>query len=643
MVFRILLTTAMLATFSALIVAQGQAQDTFQGNSELWPKVRSPYAKDEAVERRVEALLGRMSLEEKVGQTIMAEIQSISPADVKRYHIGGLLNGGGSFPNKKRDGPFLAWLGAANAFYEASADESDGHVGVPVLWGTDAVHGVNNVVGATLFPHNIGLGAMRNPALMRDIGTATARELLATGIPWTFAPTVAVARNIRWGRTYESYSEDPELVAEYGKEIVLGLQGHPALDNAFAADKVIATAKHFIGDGGTQGGTDQGDTQVPEAELRDIHGLGHLTAIGAGVQTVMATFNSWNGLKTHGNPYLLTDVLKERIGFDGFVVGDWNGHGQIEGCTNADCPQAYNAGVDMIMVPEDWNGLRRSTIGHVRKGTIPMARLDDAVRRILRVKIRAGLLDRGKPSEWLLAGQEELIGHPKHRAVARMAVRQSLVLLKNNGVLPLAADQRILVAGPGANNIPMQAGGWSVTWQGDETSNADFPGATSIHAGLSQAVRAAGGEALLSVEGRFDQAPDAAIVVFGEQPYAEFEGDLGDSVAFEDSDTLNLLRRLSAQEIPTVAVFLTGRPRFVTPFIEQADSFVVAWLPGSEGQGVADVLLRASDGRVAHDFSGKLSFSWPKKPEQRPQNVGAEGYDPLYPFGFGLGYGAPPR
>lgn len=627
-----------LAMIGAMSAAAAFAQEPRDPG--LWPKVRSPYAADETVERRVDDLLSRMTLEEKVGQTIMAEIQSISPADVKRYHIGGILNGGGSWPERKRNGPFLAWLGVANAFYEASVDDSDGGVAIPVLWGTDAVHGVNNVVGATLFPHNIGLGAMHDPVLMRDIGTATARELLATGIPWTFAPTVAVARDIRWGRTYESYSEDPSLVADYAKEMVIGLQGHPALGNALAADRVIATAKHFIGDGGTLGGDDQGDTVLDEKALRDLHGPGHFFAIGAGVQTVMASFSSWNGGKLHGHKYLLTDVLKDRMGFDGFVVGDWNGHGQLEGCSDSDCPQAFKAGVDMIMVPEAWNGLRRTTLRQIRNGEIPMARLDDAVRRILRVKIRAGLFEKGRPSDWLLAGQEALLGHPLHREVARKAVRKSLVLLKNDDVLPLGADQTILVAGEGADNLPMQAGGWSVTWQGDDTGKEDFPGATSIYEGIRQATEAAGGSAILSEDGDYnaDTPPDAAIVVFGERPYAEFEGDLGDSLAFEDSDTLDMLRRLKADGIPTVAVFLTGRPRWVTPFIDAVDAFTVAWLPGSEGAGVADVLLTGPDGAARHDFSGRLPFAWPSLREHPPAGAGPTPTEVMFETGFGLTY-----
>jgi beta-glucosidase len=618
----------------------GAAAQSEQGVRGLWPKIASPYGVDAAVEERIDSILSRMSLAEKVGQITMAEIQSISPGDVKRFNIGGLLNGGGSYPNKNRNASIAEWLVMANAFYDASMDDGDGKVAVPVIWGTDAVHGHNNVVGATIFPHNIGLGATRNPALIRDIGVATAREVAVTGIGWAFAPTVAVARDDRWGRTYESFSEDPALVAELSKEIVVGLQGHPALENAFGADKVVATAKHFIGDGGTLNGDDQGDTQLNEEALKKLHAPGHFTAIGAGAQTVMATFNSWNGVKTHGNNYLLTTVLKERMGFDGFVVGDWNGHEQIPGCTAGACAAAVNAGVDMIMVPTEWRNFIRNTTRQVKNGEISEARLDDAVRRILRVKIRAGLFEKGRPSEQPLAGVKDLLGHPDHRALARRAVRESLVLLKNEGVLPLNPRTKILVAGDAADSVPRQSGGWTITWQGRDTTNADFPGATTIYAGIRNAVEASGGKAVLSETGDYKEKPDAAIVVFGETPYAEFEGDLETDrgVDFEDEKALAILRRLKADGIPAVAVFISGRPRWVSPEIDAADAFVAAWLPGSEGAGVADVLIAGQDGRARNDFKGRLSFSWPASPDQHPVNAGDGDYAPLYPFGFGLSY-----
>ena len=631
------LKTVLVAALSGVVALSASA--VAEGET-TWPAVKSPYGIDPEIEARIDTLIDGMSLEEKVGQIIMAEIQSIGPADIKKFHIGGILNGGGSYPMKDPHDSKLLWVAAANAYYDASMDDSDGNAAIPVLWGTDAVHGHNNVIGATLFPHNIGLGAMNDPGLMRDIGVATAREVATTGIYWTFAPTVAVARDDRWGRTYESYSESPEVVAEYAKEMVVGLQGHPALENAFGAGATIATAKHFIGDGGTSRGDDQGDTQVSEDDLKALHAPGFFTALGAGAQTVMATFNSWNGVKTHGNPYLLTTVLKEKLGFDGFVVGDWNGHQQVPGCSISSCAQAVNAGVDMIMVPTDWRAFRNNTLRQVNKGEISMDRLEDAVRRILRVKIRAGLFDKGRPSEQPLAGRTEFIGHPAHRAIARKAVRQSLVLLKNDGVLPLSPRANILVTGDGADNIAMQSGGWSVTWQGRDTKNSDFPGATSIYSGIKTTLEASGGAATLSPDGGFTEKPDAAIVIFGETPYAEFEGDLETEagVDFESEAGLNALRSLRDAGVPTVAVFLSGRPRWVTPEIDASNAFVAAWLPGSEGGGVADVLFTDENGAIAHDFKGRLSFSWPKTPDQQPLNIGDRDYAPLYPFGFGLSY-----
>jgi len=608
-----------------------------KGDPNIWPKVKSPYANDAQVEKRIDDILSEMSLKQKVGQIIQAEIKSISPSDAKKYHIGSVLNGGGSWPTAKADGPRLGWVALADLFYDSSTKTKKGTV-IPILWGTDAVHGHNNVMGATLFPHNIGLGAMHDPAMMYDIGAVTAREVAATGIPWTFAPTVAVARDDRWGRTYESYSEDPKLVSDYAKEMIVGLQGHPALGNAFGPDKIIATSKHFIGDGGTERGDDQGDTIVTEQELREIHGPGHITALAVGVQTVMATFNSWNGTKTHGNKYLLNDVLKARMGFDGLVVGDWNGHEQIPGCSVSNCAQVINAGVDLVMVPTNWKDFYKLTLRHVRKGRISQKRLDDAVRRVLRVKMRAGLFDKGKPSKQLLTGRFELIGHKDHRAIARKAVRKSLVLLKNDDVLPLNPTQNILIAGAGADNLPMQAGGWSLRWQGRENKQSEFPGATSIFAGIKEHVEQSGGRVTLSKNGDYEAKPDIAIVVFGETPYAEFEGDLEQGVDFKDERALKILKSLQKADIPTVAVFLSGRPMWVAPEMDAADAFVAAWFPGTEGGGVADVLFADKTGQIRHNFSGKLSFSWPGTPEQQPINVGDEDYNPGFPYGFGLRY-----
>ncbi|MDX1501376.1 MAG: exo 1,3/1,4-beta-D-glucan glucohydrolase [Thermoanaerobaculia bacterium] len=605
---------------------------------EAWPTVESPLAPDPELERRVSDLLGRMTLEEKVGQLIQAEIVQVSPEEVAEYHLGSVLNGGNNGPGGDEYAPPEKWLELADRFWEASMDESDGHQAIPILWGLDAVHGHTNVVGATIFPHNIGLGAAHNPELVRRIGEITALEIAVTGQEWDFSPTVAVARDDRWGRSYESYSEDPEIVAAYAGKMVEGLQGAAGSDGFLAPGRVLATAKHFLGDGGTHRGVDQGDNRASEAELRDIHAAGYVTAIAAGVQTVMASYNSWHGEKMHGHAELLTGVLKQRMGFDGFVVGDWNGHSQVAGCATTSCAAAVNAGVDMFMVPADWRELYANTLEQARSGEIPGERLDDAVRRILRVKMRAGLFDRGRPSSRGPAGRFELLGAPEHRAAARQAVRESLVLLKNNGsLLPLPPRQRVLVAGPGADDLQMQSGGWTLTWQGTGNQRHHFPGATSIWEGIREAVESAGGAAELSPDGAYEERPDVAVVVYGETPYAEFLGDRENVDYAPDGDRdLELLRRLGGEGIPVVSVFLSGRPLWVNPELNASDAFVAAWLPGSEGGGVADVLFRAADGSVRHDFTGRLSFSWPRVASGEPLNRHDPEYDPLFPYGYGL-------
>lgn len=609
--------------------------------AEIWPELTPPLPSDAELEARVDALLKRMTLREKVGQVIQAEIRSVTPRDVRRYDLGSVLNGGGSFPGENKHASPESWLALADAFHEASTDTSDGGVGIPVIWGVDAVHGHNNVIGATIFPHNIGLGAARNPDLIRRIGEITAREVLATGLDWNFGPTVAVARDDRWGRAYESYSEDPEIVVQYARALVEGLQGAVGSPEFLSEERVIATAKHFLGDGGTFEGRDQGDTRASEEELRDIHGAPYVAALDAGAQAVMASFSSWRGTKMHGHAALLRDVLKGRMAFDGIVVGDWNGHGQLPGCSNESCADTLRAGLDLFMVPEDWKALHGNTLRQARSGAIPEERLDDAVRRILRVKIRAGLLDSGRPSERALGGRFELLGAPEHRDVARQAVRESLVLLKNDdGLLPLPPTSLVLVAGPAADDIGRQSGGWTLTWQGTDNTNDDFPGATSIWTGIERTVEAAGGEAVLCQGCAYSgELPDAAIYVTGETPYAEGQGDItGLEYSPGDKSDVELMGRLRTAGIPVVTVFLSGRPLWVSPEINASDAFVAAWLPGSEGAGVADVLFGAADGGVAHDFQGKLSFSWPRSLDQTVLNVGDPDYDPLFPYGYGLTY-----
>jgi len=607
-----------------------------------WPQIPPAVPLDSAQEARITTLLSQLTLEQKVGQIVQAEIQHVTPEEVRDYHLGSVLNGGGSHPNGAKTSTVADWLALADAFYDASMDTTAGGIAIPVIWGTDAVHGHNNVRGATLFPHNIGLGAAHDPELIEQIGQATALEVVATGIDWVFGPTLAVVRDDRWGRTYEGYSEDPEIVREYAGRMVTGLQGRPSSPDFLSASHVVATAKHFMGDGGTDRGVDRGDNLSTEQELLDIHAQGYLSALESGVQTIMASFNSWRGAKMHASHYLLTEILKERMGFDGFVVGDWNGHGLVPGCQNDSCPQAITAGIDMFMAPEDWKALIANTIQQVRDGEIAESRIDDAVRRILRVKLRAGLFTKGRPSSRPHVGDASLVGAPDHRELARRAVRESLVLLKNTGgLLPLSPSLDVLVAGDGADQINRQTGGWSITWQGTETENADFPGATSIFAGIRTAVSAGGGQATLSVDGAFTRRPDVAIVVFGEAPYAEWEGDL-ESLSFsvKSPESLALLRRLKEQGIPVVSVFLSGRPLWVNPELNASTAFVAAWLPGSEGGGVADVLFRDSGGAVRSDFTGRLSYSWPAAPLQTPLNHGDPDYRPLFPYGFGLTYAA---
>ncbi len=610
---------------------------------DFWPQITFKAHNSDEVESRVDALLATMTIEQKVAQIMQPEIRDVTVEDMRTYGFGSYLNGGGSFPNLDKHATPDDWVALAEAMHEASVDDSIDGISIPTMWGTDAVHGHNNVIGATLFPHNIGLGAMRDPALITEIAAATAKEVRATGIDWIFAPTVATARDDRWGRTYESYSEDPEVVGEYAHAIVTGMQGD--ISSGYIDDShVISTVKHFIGDGGTQDGDDQGNNIASEEELFNIHAQGYVHGLNAGSQSVMASFNSWHGKKIHGSKYLLTNVLKEKMGFDGFVVGDWNGHGQIEGCSNESCPQAINAGLDVYMVPTGaWKPLYENTVAQVKSGVIPLSRLDDAVRRVLRVKMRVGLFEQPSPANRALSGDQSIIGAQAHRDIARAAVRKSLVMLKNqNGLLPLSPTMNVVVAGDGAHNIGKQSGGWTITWQGTGNENSDFPGATSIFQGIESAVTAAGGNATLleSAPTSYtdNEKPDVAIVVFGETPYAEGNGDIS-NVEYQrgDKSDLALLNSFKAQGIPVVSVFITGRPLWVNPELNASDAFVVAWLPGSEGQGIADVIFTNQQGEVQYPMQGKLSFSWPASPTQIVNK--GDGQTPLFAYGYGLGFG----
>lgn len=636
----IFLGTAMAAFAVSALSAQSSVPEPVSGTTDTpeavvhpgqWPEVAFPRVLTEEGEAHVQALLAQMTLEQKVGQIIQADIASVTPEEVREYRLGSVLNGGNSGPGGDDLAPAEAWLALADAFYDASMDTPPGEPAIPIVWGTDAVHGHSNIVGATIFPHNVGLGAARDPDLIERIGQVTAVEIRVTGQEWTFAPTVAVPQDYRWGRAYEGYSSDPALVAAYVGRMIRGLQGPPSTAPILAGPHVAASTKHYLADGATTDGRDQGDAAISELELRLIHGAPYIPAIENGVATIMTSFSSWNGVKLSAHRGLVTDVLKGRMNFAGMVITDWNAHGQVAGCSNASCPKAVDAGIDMFMAPDSWRMFYDSTLAQVRDGTIPMARLDDAVARVLRLKQRLGLFDMAKPSQRALSGEYELLGAPDHRAVAREAVRKSMVLLKNTGVLPLQTGGHILVAGDAADDIARQSGGWTLSWQGTGLDNDLFPGATTLWAGIEQAATASGGSAELSQEGAFTQRPDAAIVVFGETPYAEFQGDIASlQLRPELRRPIATMQRLKAQGIPVVAVMITGRPLYVNEALNTADAFVAAWLPGSEGGGVADMLFAGEDGAPAYDFQGLLPTGWPAT----AQHGGAT----LFPFGYGMRY-----
>lgn len=597
-----------------------------RANPAAWPEARSPAAiASQRDEERIGALLARMTIEQKVGQMIQADIGSITPAELAQYPLGSILAGGNSGPYGDERADAAKWAQLVGEFRQASIKSG---AGIPIIFGIDAVHGHSNLPGATIFPHNIGLGAARDPELIRKIGAATAAEVAGSGIDWTFAPTLAVPQDLRWGRSYEGYAADPALVARYSSAMTEGLQGKLHSGKRVASAHVAATAKHFLADGGTKDGKDQGDAHISEAELIATHAQGYPAAINAGALTVMASFSSWNGVKHHGNSSLLTDVLKGRMGFAGLVVGDWNGHGQVPGCTATDCPASFKAGLDLAMAPDSWKGLFENTVRQARDGSIPQARIDDAVRRILRVKLKLGLLD-AKPT---FRANPRAVGAVDHLALAREAVAKSLVLLKNNGsVLPIRPGAKVMVAGPGADSMAMQTGGWTITWQGTDTAPTDFPNGQTIGRAIKHAVASAGGTATVSPEGVWSEKPDVAVVVFGEQPYAEFQGDVPDLAFRSLRGEEALLARLKKAGIPVVSVFLSGRPMFLGSILNQSDAFVAGWLPGTQGNGVADVLVARRNGKPKRDFTGRLPFAW-------PQDARSPIAAPLFSAGYGLDY-----
>ncbi len=570
----------------------------------------------------VESLMGQMTLDEKLGQMTQVDRQFLNDiSDISRYGLGSLLSGGGSTPGTNEP---KAWAEMYDG-YQREALKT--RLQIPLIYGIDAVHGHNNVVGATIFPHNIGLGATRDPDLVEAVAKATALEVAATGIDWDFAPCLAVPDDYRWGRTYEGYSEDTDLVSQLGAAAIRGYQSSD-LDNP---NRVLACAKHFIGDGGVLFGTginamiDQGDLQIMRELEKSLPPF--QKAIDEGVATFMAAYNSWNDLRCHANKYLLTDLLKDELGFKGFVVSDWAAIENIPGDYKSDIITSINAGIDMVMVPgavrdgkESFQNFLKLFKESVEEGSIPMERVDDAVRRILLIKKQSGLFERPFSDQSLLS----YVGSKDHREVAREAVRKSMVLLKNkNNILPIPkSGKTIIVAGKGADDVGMQSGGWTISWQGGmgQTTNG-----TTILDAIKSAVDP--GTVVEYTPDGTSFTGDLAVVVIGEKPYAEMIGDRKDLKL--DNEDLEVIKRFTDNDIPVVVVLLSGRPMIVTDEIGKWDGFIAAWLPGTEGTGVADVLFGD------YKPTGKLSFSWPKSMNQFPIDPND---DHLFSFGFGLTY-----
>jgi beta-glucosidase len=587
-----------------------------------------------AFDARAKEIVAKMTLEEKVGQMTQAEQDALKDInDIEKYYLGSLLSGGSSDP--KAGNSLQAWT---ELYERLQAHTQNTRLKIPLLYGIDAVHGHSNVLGAVIFPHNIGLGATRNPKLVEEIGRITALEMKATGIHWTFAPCVAVPQDERWGRTYEGFGETTELATMFGGPAVRGLQGNSLAD----PHSVLACAKHFAGDGGTTWGTglprqanpnerwalDQGDVRLSEEALRALHIKGYETAIAAGVGTIMPSYNSWNGEKASGSKRLLTDILKDEMGFEGFLISDYNALDQLPGNFKENIAQSINAGMDMVMVPtkyqEFWTLLKQNA----EEGKIPMARIDDAVTRILRVKLAMGMMEKG----WSYKADPKLqkaFGSAAHRKVARDAVRQSLVLLKNeNNALPLSKSlARIHVGGKNADDIGNQCGGWTIDWQG-KSGNVTTGGTTILKAIRDTVSRKT--KVTFSKDGSGAEGADVGVVVVGETPYAEMQGDREDlSLAPEDVAAIETMKKAG---IPVVVILVSGRPMIVENVLGSADAFIAAWLPGTEGQGVADVLFGD------YKPTGKLPMTWPRSMAQIPINKGDASYDPLFAYGYGLSY-----
>ena len=569
-------------------------------------------------EADIPAAVAAMTIAEKVGQMVQADVSTASPDDVREYRLGSITD---TVPAGDR-GTTAAWRELFDAYQRVALQT---RTGIPIVVGVDAVHGHAYFDGnSVILPHNIGLGATRDPELVAQLARVTARELSATGIRWTFSPTIAVARDIRWGRTYESFGEDVELQRMFAGALVDGYQGR----DLAADDRVGATAKHFIADGATDGGVDRGNATISDAELRAMHLPGFVDAINRGAVSVMASFSSVNGEKVHGSRRLLTDLLKTELGFDGVVVTDWEG---VRGA-GLTYKQALDAGIDMFMLVQSWKGSLAEMIRLAEAGEVPMARIDDAVTRILKMKLRLGLFD----TPFSSAACAGTMGSREHRDLARRAVRESLVLLKNDGdILPLDKSRKVIVAGSHANNVAYQCGGWTKKWQGahkDLYGHAARPveGATSILDGIRQVI----GDAHVidaGVDG-FSDAADTVIIVVGETPYAERDGDRAAADLVLDRDQRELIARYHDAGKRVVTVLVSGRPLLVNEELRRSAALVAAWLPGSEGAGIAEVLFGD------YDFKGKLGFTWPRSADQIPINVGDPDYDPLFEYGFGLSY-----
>ena len=577
-------------------------------------------------QERAADLLARMTLDEKIGQMTLVEKGSITGDAVMRYFIGGVLSGGGGAPTPNTT---EAWGKMVDDFQEAALKT---RLGIPIIYGVDAVHGHGNLKGAVIFPHNIGLGATADPDLVRRVAQATAAEMAATNIRWNYAPVVAVGQDIRWGRTYEVFSENTDLVTQLGVAYLEGLQGETLSDYM----SVLATPKHYIGDGGTTWGTstnptykiDQGDTQVDEATLRTLFLPPYQAVVKSGAKSIMVSFSSWNGTKMHGQQYLLTEVLKNELGFEGFLVSDWQGIDQIDKDYYTAVVTAINAGIDMNMVPTAYAMFIDTVKLAVQKEEISIERIDDAVRRILTVKFEMGLFEQPFSNPDLFA----LVGSQEHRTLAREAVAKSMVLLKNdNEVLPIAKDTSLIfLAGEGADDIGIQCGGWTIQWQG--ATGAITPGTT-----LKEAFQAtASGRIQYNRFGKYDNIlgqdgnpaiADVGIVVVAEKPYAEGQGDSNNLVLSQTE--VDLIARVKERSREVVVIILSGRPLVITDYLDMADAWVAAWLPGTEGQGVVDVIF----GDVP--FTGKTPFTWPASMDQLP--LGSSNDAPLFPFGFGLG------